>query len=73
MGDKIVVTIGEQNFMPHRYQGFRVGPFSVETQLLEGETYLDAYNRVWAALQPTMFKAFMDARNMYAERFLAKN
>ena len=51
MADTITVTFGEEQFSPHKYHTFRVGPFSMTTEVKFGETAETALIRVTKILK----------------------
>jgi hypothetical protein len=55
-GDRVKVTIGKMMFCPVKYQGYEVGPLSLEVEVQDGEDYLAAYNRA-RLLLTVMFEA----------------
>lgn len=72
MADTITVTWGEENFMPYAYNGYRVGPLSITTEIRPNETYHQAYKRVWDELELIGREMFLQKRNGWAERYLAR-
>lgn len=58
-GDRVLVTIGKQILYPVKYNGFEVGPLSLEVQLDPGETFEAAYQRARLVLAQ-LFEAEYD-------------
>lgn len=73
MAEQITLVWSEENFLVHPYQGFRVGPITVTTELRPNETYLQAYERIWPQLEIIADKMFLAKRNKFAEHYLARS
>ena len=50
-GDAVTFTAGKETFCPIKFHAFDVGPFTATTTVREGESYVDALDRVKAAAQ----------------------
>lgn len=50
-GDRLGVSIGKETYFPIKFNGFDVGPVSIETTVREGESGADAYLRVRGAAE----------------------
>lgn len=68
-GDLITVTWGEEKFSPVQYHSFAVGPFSITSKLLPGETYEMAYTRLWNHLDNIARTCFIMKRNDFYRRW----
>jgi hypothetical protein len=61
MATQVSVTWGEQTISPVSYNTFKIGPFSMTTEVREEETDEQAMERVYAALESF-------ARSTYAKK-----
>lgn len=51
MADQVTVTWGEQTISPVSFNTFKIGPFSMTTDVQPDETVEDAMGRAYAALE----------------------
>jgi len=69
VGDKIIVTYGEQTFCPIQYHSFRVGPFTMETTIQPGEDEDAAFERCWLFLHRRARQAYREARRDFDNNY----
>ena len=51
MSEKISITWGEEVYQPLKYNGFRLGPYTVEIEVKPDETMQQAFDRGWKFLE----------------------
>ena len=68
MPDKITVVWGEETFFPVMATGFRMGPYSIETEVRPGETPEQAFKRAWDFLEAQALMMFAAKRNNFQAR-----
>ena len=65
---KLTVVWAEENFQPVQYNGFRVGPLSLEIHVQAGESIEAAYQVAWAMLDQLARKQFSEKLDAYLDR-----
>jgi len=62
---QVTVTWGEENFMPIKYNGFRVGPFAVTVNVGPDEDLGEVFKREYARLEKLAERTFVRKRNAF--------
>jgi hypothetical protein len=68
----VTLTMGEENFQPQRYEGFRVGPISITIEMDDNDTMDKAVTEGLKILKPAYDKMFLAQRDKYVEHHAAK-
>ena len=69
MAESVTVTWGKVLISPVQYNTFEVGPFSMTTEVGEGETPEDAMKRAYAALEKFARSTYAEKLKSFREQF----
>lgn len=70
MPDKIKIVWGEETYFPIKATGFRVGPYSIETEIRPDETPAQAFQRAWDILEAQALMIFLQKRAGFQDRVI---
>ena len=65
---RLTVVWGEEYFQPVQYNGFKVGPFSLEVDIQQGVTVEATYHAAWIILDQLARKQFDEKLDAYLDR-----
>lgn len=69
MADTVTVTWGEEYFQPEKYNGYKVGPFTIQRELKPGQSIVEATEEIHKELEEVAQLVFMTKRNAFAGRY----